>query len=302
VLLSLACLVVIIIVAFATKGFPRQETASPKNSESATAKIRSVLDEHLRDKPPETWELTNNQDQAISIASRKSPEISEVLAKYRDLSPLTEEINTLAPFWSAIVLPNGMTVAAERGRLGSSMVAFSTPGYFHSRRVPAACFYDRKLNALVISGIQWPSNALEGIVMHEAGHMLRAKQGAASSRSPDHSDLYIKEELDMHLLEAEIFDSLSEGDYLRTVAEISARWPEDVNWTEALLQVRPEDLHDLDQTIECNDCPILVAGLLAVQHIFTVGSHQIDRMNLSPEEAERERIALYRFIRKIAIG
>lgn len=282
--------------------------AKPAHTEASMAPLRTVLNKYLEQHTAQdAWWLVanNNADMAAENQQmeRRRQEIIDVLAKYRDVSPLTKQISTaFTRFAMSMTIGNATVMHGSEKKIeefkNSDMEIAFIPKQEEGRH-PAALYYDATQRKLAMYAVNWPKRLFAGLIYHELGHGLAHKQGKASALALDGSDLWIEEELEMHELEDVVIDKASDGAYFTALDRILDQQPS-ATWRDAVLNLTLADMQRLDTVLECRNAGPIPANTLGAQYMFAVGSRFIARSQESDAQKATEKIQLYRFLREVA--
>lgn len=273
--------------------------------------LTEVVDTYLAQKPVDEWWLTvvpplEPGEEAIEVANHSAAlaeQIARLLSKWQNVSPLAGDVaKTFPSFWVTFFnsgISTSITVGEdpEKVRLPhtySIEICFIPRDQFFPYRLPGHFYYRQEWGALMMAALEYPEPVLAGLVFHELGHAYRHRQATASSVAPQFSDLWIMEEVEMHELEAQIFDAVSAGAFLAHMDAILARPPRPRNIYEAVNRLRLEDFRYFDAMLGTRDCGPILRAILSAQYILSLGFRYIDQ-SVPTGKRLGHKIALYRW-------
>lgn len=266
-----------------------------------------MVDQYFKGKPKDQWWCTGYPPRPeqfgefIARTETVKAKVEELVQRYRDVTPLAQEIAAAFPRFYVSVYTQGTSARLLRGTVAEASlpeldqleVCFIPEREMGAH--PSALYYKPEWRALMIAGVEWPDAALAAFLYHELGHTLRHRQGAVSATAPPGSDLYDDEEIAMHLLEADVLSVATGGQFARHVGAIITRFPVARDWRQAVLKLRADDLEQLDTLLGCRQSGWTVAQLLVAEYSLILGLTAIPVM---PQAAyQQERRACYRWLR-----
>ena len=261
-------------------------------------------------KPPDRWwletmpDLASSESQLALMATTDAVQakIHRLLGQYRSVSALAGEIATVFPQSWVSIYNRGITQALVRGDptqpFSPSPEAIEICFIPHDQRShgrhPSHFYYHAAFRGLMLSALEFPDRVMAGLLFHELGHALRHRQGAASATAPSDSEAYAQEEVEMHALEADVFNAVSAGRYYALLDAVVDRPPLAADEREAIVKLTASDLAALDEALGASGCGTAVANALTAQYAFSVGLRYVQR-NCPEAERPTRSVQLYRW-------
>jgi hypothetical protein len=267
--------------------------------------LKATLQENLRGRLLDKWWLKNdaepplNQDMMGSIFTHKNDAL-QIISKYHNTSELSNSIaRSFIDLSPTVWTPQGsmMTYKDEHPSMITShenTLELCYIPYVHIQSHPATLYYSHEWRALILAGLEYPEPVLAGLLYHELGHAyIHQILKASSANTPEGSDAYNQEEVEMHDFESQIYDRASEGKFFKCIDTILARYPKAVSYKEVVSHLTPFDIQQLDLALGCEKCGSTLANTMLAQYCFAIGSRWIDKNTSDNEPKTRQKIAMY---------
>lgn len=284
-------------------------------AEQRNKRVRSagnITLEHINSRQPDRWWMNTPPQMPTTDESRKlaqqtfdyNERIKRLLAAYRHVSPLADEIAQTFQNRTVSIFTNGVSMSlffkensdsTEYNIESDIEVCFVPQDQTKLLKQGSEFFFRRNWNALMLPAVEYPDAVLSGLLFHELGHALRYRQGAPSSNATTLSDSYIEEEVEMHELEMEIFDKASGGAFIGYIDSIITREKQKLKTArDAILCVGKEDLRHLDSILGAKQSGPVVSNVLTAQYNISVGLRYLERRQQNVTMGEK--VALYRWL------
>ncbi len=161
---------------------------------------------------------------------------------------------------------------------------------------PSCLYYNKGWGAVMVVGVDIPATFGTALLAHELGHALRHRQGAGSATAHPSTDLFIGEEVEMHVLEHEVLNFAVQGKFNQLLDRIIARAANKQDMNQVIKSVTAEDLKAYDQLFGLESAGKEIASLALGQFLLSLGFRMIDGYITEPQAAHAEKIRFYRWI------
>lgn len=228
--------------------------------------------------------------EAAKLAIEKKKLVMAVIEQYRDVSEFTQRI--AEHFRESVVSlylgkDSSMTVAegGVESVKGKPEICFvSKKGVEETTSTVPFSLYWRSDWGLMMPAEYYPPKVFPGLLFHELGHGLIHPVSPTTIQFAFFSPEYIKEEVEMHLLEGAVMDRASAGRYFKEADSLIARYPNIKTLDNFLPYIHLTDLEQLDDALEARRINGKNAGMLFVQHMMTIGFRFAVARGLSERE------------------
>ena len=261
---------------------------------------------YFQNKRPELswWFDGNFLSQKITREfSEREANLREVLNQYQDVSALTHRIRTAFSDVHITVYHNGVSVRMFKGSpseslseqlpVGIEVCVIPRNEIVRRNKFPSALYYRQEWGSVMMYGCDWSDKVLPALLYHELGHALYHQvDKAASATAPPGSDLYIKEEVEMHEMESEILNATTKGQYFALIDEILSR-ERAKNFRDAIIGISLNDIKRHDVILEIQNANFQITSLTMAEFLIAVGLRWI---NQNREGSEKLKAELYRWV------
>lgn len=266
-------------------GCTNPSTTSPSSAATLTPKplstastpsdnYQAVANAYLARKESGGWWIDEPTAQPSSVQVQKMVEIGQAVLNLIESQPT--HLQEIADYFEQIYLGyemNGKLLTTSSDTIVRDPKSVGI--VFYSRqdmaRHPASLWYDREKKAILVAAFDWDPNFIGAAIIHELGHALYDRQGRPSSTSANTTDEWIKEELDMHVLEMKLLDAKSGGKYFKAADQVLAGLGGLDDPVEILSVVDEGHLEALDAAIT-ETVSQEEAGLYVTQHALTLAA------------------------------
>ena len=317
---SIILLVVIVAYTINLKGNAKKANSRPDTvnvSSSAMEDFRKKTNKHVFNKKDDWWleksaasgvlQKPGELDRIVAKTQEFEKKITEVIKKYKHVSPLAEKIAaSFKRFIISLSYGSRSTVTISKGiearddfavplELQTDLleICFVAREDMHKIRGVFGILYDGDIKAVRIMAFNWHSDPLfAGVIIHEMGHAWDDQIGMGKPSRPGSVD-FASEEVDMHLLELDVFDEATDGQYVQYIDQIAARItePEFDSFIQAL---EVEDLVKMEQILQCDpECSQYESRLIASNAVLYVGFRYLMKNNPDPRQ---KMIDYYQYI------
>lgn len=226
-------------------------------------------------------------DEAIDFYAHLDHRIEALIRTYHDASPFADSIARRFPnFHATVYTPYGSArLFRSKERPDSATIASAAGGFeicFIPRDLidghPSTLYYRSEWRALMFGLVDWPDKVLAPLLYHELGHAYNhLERHLPSAVAQPGTDPYDSEETDMHDLEMAVQNRVTDSAYYQLLDRILDRNPRATHYVEVVLDIRREDLQELDRMFGCQRAGPTVLGPLYAQFIYSVGARHLDR-------------------------
>lgn len=283
----LIAIVALVFLVSCEKGKESTETKTTKKQEAVSLRDSSLISDYLsaHSKNRNNYWLTGEESakQQTEKVRKYVKELKTIMPEYENAHPEAERILSMferAAFarfedGALIYMKEGVDVQKPTSRFAIVFVSANQVGHPAIGRSNNV-FYHGKFNAVFITALEMPNSIKAGLLYHEIGHALRA-QNDKSSSAPMWSYQWVKEEVEFHEVEEDVFDVASNGFYSQLTRDCMGRFNEnDFRSPEAfergiVKHVSARDFFALDKMLGAEAIGSELASLTSVQYLFSLG-------------------------------
>lgn len=273
-------------------------------SAAAAGNLRAVSDRYLGQHGQEQWMLEGapevDVERSMRIGQIEKERLEAALDDHRNIPEVGRLAGLFAGKFRVAFFTDkfgGNSVSFHESNalpdIGNSLevVLYARSQREHERIQDTFAKYDAEWHSLILGGIELTRAWYQALVIHELEHARLDREGASSVQAQMLSDGWISEEITAHLLEREVLNSATKGEYERILTEVVA--VKRARSLEALFAgLTLQDLTELDRAFE--PASQREAGIRAAQYLLDIGETWIGTKGFIGVEKDRQRIANYR--------
>jgi len=276
-----------------------------RSEENRTAAI-VAWGEYFRSRPADSWWLDappkgNELPGVATKLSARQQRVLALLKKYKNVSPLATQIYQEFPKFKTSVFTRGISMMVEltatpdlQGLELCFIPANEAAG--PQARHPSTVYYKREWRAVMCYAVDLPESLFASVLFHELTHALCHKHNLPSSRAPEASDIFMKEEVRAHGVGLAVLDAATDGQFMAAVDAIVARHEKNASYKEIITALTPNDLLELGRRLNW-EMTVSTAALVQMDFFFGIGWRVIQRRAGNNEEKIRSQcIELYRWL------
>lgn len=265
------------------------------------------------------WVTGHERSEVIEQMKIESTKVKEhgdrlrdLLIRYKDTNDLSRRIYGEFNDFRIMIFANGssrsLTLATSTKELKpfdpSQIEICYIPAsqVNHASLFPNNCYYRKEWSAVMMRAINMPEEMMIAIFYHELGHALRHRvDKAPSATAPPHTDEYIREEVEMHMLELEVMDAATNGAFTDLLDNIIDRtWPNPPGYFSPRIyatvnNVTAQDLVAYDRMFKLASAGQSMISVATFQFKLSLLFRITDRF-APPENRKEVKINLYRWV------